>query len=87
MAKNVVAAGLASKCTIQIAYAIGVSKPLSLYVNTAGTGKIEDYKIAKILTNLVDMGLLEIFIILILIIWTTIKKRLTNGKEEKHNKK
>ena len=56
LAKNVVAAGLASKCTIQIAYAIGVSKPLSLYVNTEGTGKIEDYKIEKILTNLVDMS-------------------------------
>ena len=56
LAKNVVAAGLASKCTIQIAYAIGISKPLSLYVNTAGTGKIEDNKIEKILTNLVDMS-------------------------------
>jgi len=56
LAKNVVAAGLSSKCTIQIAYAIGVSKPLSLYVNTGGTGKIEDYKIEKILENLVDMS-------------------------------
>ena len=56
LAKNVVAAGLASKCTIQISYAIGISKPLSLYVNTAGTGKLEDYKIEKILTNLVDMS-------------------------------
>ena len=56
LAKNVVAAGLASKCTIQIAYAIGISKPLSLYVNTAGTGRIEDYKIEKVLTNLVDMS-------------------------------
>jgi S-adenosylmethionine synthetase len=38
LAKNVVAAGLATRCTIQIAYAIGVSEPLSLYVDTHGTG-------------------------------------------------
>jgi S-adenosylmethionine synthetase len=56
LAKNVVAAKLASKCTIQIAYAIGISKPLSLYVNTDGTGIIKDTKIAKILNNLVDMS-------------------------------
>ena len=56
LAKNVVAAKLASKCTIQIAYAIGVSKPLSLYVNTDGTGIIEDKKIEKILTDLIDMS-------------------------------
>ena len=56
LAKNVVASGLASKCTIQIAYAIGVSKPLSLYVNTQGTGKIEDSKIEKTLGNLIDMS-------------------------------
>jgi S-adenosylmethionine synthetase len=56
LAKNVVAAKIASKCTIQIAYAIGISKPLSLYVNTDGTGIIEDTKIASILNNLVDMS-------------------------------
>ena len=56
LAKNVVASGLASKCTIQISYAIGVSKPLSLYVNTQGTGKIEDNKIEKTLSNLIDMS-------------------------------
>ena len=56
LAKNVVAAKLASKCTIQIAYAIGISKPLSLYVNTDGTGIIEDNEIAVILNNLVDMS-------------------------------
>ncbi len=56
LAKNVVASGLASRCTIQIAYAIGVSKPLSLYVNTDGTGKINDNKIEKILANLIDMS-------------------------------
>ena len=56
LAKNVVASGLASRCTIQIAYAIGVSKPLSLYVNTQGTGKIDDNIIEKILINLIDMS-------------------------------
>ncbi|MDC0093558.1 methionine adenosyltransferase [Alphaproteobacteria bacterium] len=56
LAKNVVAAKLASRCTIQISYAIGISKPLSLYVNTSGTGIIEDVKIASILKNLVDMS-------------------------------
>ena len=56
LAKNVVAAKLASRCTIQIAYAIGVSKPLSLYVNTDGTGIIEDQKIEKILIDLIDMS-------------------------------
>ena len=50
------AAGLAAKCTIQIAYAIGVSKPLSLYVNTEGTGKIEDSMIESALANLIDMS-------------------------------
>ena len=48
-AKNIVAAGLASKCEIQVAYAIGVAKPLSINVSTYGTGKIDDDKIAKIL--------------------------------------
>ena len=56
LAKNVVAAGLAAKCTIQIAYAIGVSKPLSLYVNTEGTGKVEDRMIETALANLIDMS-------------------------------
>ena len=56
LAKNVVAAKLASRCTIQIAFAIGVSKPLSLYVNTDGTGIIEDNKIASILNSLIDMS-------------------------------
>ena len=56
LAKNIVAAKIASRCTIQIAYAIGVSKPLSLYVNTEGTGIIEDSLIEKILSNLIDMS-------------------------------
>jgi S-adenosylmethionine synthetase len=45
LAKNVVAAGLATRCTIQVAYAIGVSEPLSLYVYTHGTGTVDDAKI------------------------------------------
>ncbi|MCB2073166.1 MAG: methionine adenosyltransferase [Novosphingobium sp.] len=45
LAKNIVAAGLAKRCTIQVAYAIGVSEPLSLYVDTHGTGKVADDKL------------------------------------------
>jgi S-adenosylmethionine synthetase len=47
LAKNIVAAGLAKRCTIQLAYAIGVSKPLSLYVDTHGTGTVGDDKIEQ----------------------------------------
>jgi S-adenosylmethionine synthetase len=47
LAKNVVAAGLAERCTIQVAYAIGVSEPLSLYVYTHGTGTISDEKLEE----------------------------------------
>ena len=47
LAKNVVAAGLADSCTIQIAYAIGVADPMSLYVDTHGTGKVEEAKLQK----------------------------------------
>jgi S-adenosylmethionine synthetase len=50
-AKNIVAAKLADKCEIQIAYAIGVAKPLSINVSTYDTGKIDDDKIARILTD------------------------------------
>jgi S-adenosylmethionine synthetase len=55
LAKNVVAAGLADRCTIQIAYAIGVSDPLSVYVDTHGTGKVEEAKLEKILPELVSL--------------------------------
>jgi len=55
LAKNVVAAGLAERCTIQISYAIGVSKPLSFYVNTHGTGRVDEEKLAKILPEMVDL--------------------------------
>jgi S-adenosylmethionine synthetase len=55
MAKNVVAAGLADKCEIQIAYAIGVAQPVSFYVDTLGTGKIDDDRLAEILAKTFDM--------------------------------
>ena len=52
LAKNVVAAGLASKCTIQVAYAIGVADPMSVLVDTHGTGKVDEKKLEKILPEL-----------------------------------
>jgi len=55
LAKNVVAAGYAEGCTIQLAYAIGVSKPISVYLNTHGTGKAPEAKIVDALTQLVDL--------------------------------
>ena len=51
LAKNIVAAELADKCTIQLAYAIGVSAPVSVYVNSYGTGRIDDSLLAHILTE------------------------------------
>jgi S-adenosylmethionine synthetase len=56
LAKNVVAAGLADRCTIQLAYAIGVSKPLSVYVDTYGTGKVDEAKLVKTLGDLMDLS-------------------------------
>lgn len=55
IAKNIVAAGLAEKCEIQIAYAIGIAKPVSFYVNTLGTGKLSDEKIAALVEKQFDM--------------------------------
>lgn len=56
LAKNVVAAGLADKCTIQLAYAIGVSKPLSVYIDTYGTGQVDEDAIASTLSDMVDLS-------------------------------
>ncbi len=56
LAKNVVAAGLADNCTIQLAYAIGVAKPLSVYVDTAATGKIDDGRLAGVLQEVMDLS-------------------------------
>ncbi len=55
LAKNVVAAGLAERCTIQISYAIGVSKPISFYVNTDGTSIVDEAKIELFLQNAIDL--------------------------------
>jgi S-adenosylmethionine synthetase len=56
LAKNIVAAGLSTKTTIQLSYAIGVSKPLSLYINNHGTGVVEGGELTKIIDNLVDLS-------------------------------
>jgi S-adenosylmethionine synthetase len=55
LAKNVVAAGLADRCTIQLSYAIGVAKPLSLYVDLAGTGKVAEDKLESVLSEVMDL--------------------------------
>jgi len=56
LAKNIVAAGLATKCTIQLAYAIGVAKPLSLYVDTHGTGTVGDDVIEAAIGKIEKLG-------------------------------
>ena len=55
LAKNVVAAGVADRCTIQLAYAIGVAEPLSVYVDTHGTGKVDEARLEKILPQLMNL--------------------------------
>jgi S-adenosylmethionine synthetase len=55
LAKNVVAAGLADRCCIQISYAIGVAEPLSFYVDLYGTGKVDPSKLEKILPELMNL--------------------------------
>jgi S-adenosylmethionine synthetase len=56
LAKNIVAAGLAKRCTIQLAYAIGVSEPLSLYVDTHGTGVVGDDAIETAIKSIAKLG-------------------------------
>ncbi len=56
LAKNVVAAGLAERCTIQVAYAIGMPKPLSVYVETDGTGRVDEDQLSRILQELMDLS-------------------------------
>ncbi|MDJ0627050.1 MAG: methionine adenosyltransferase [Rhodobacter sp.] len=55
LAKNIVAAGMAHRCTLQLAYAIGVSKPLSIYVDTAGTGELADAEIEAAVAKVMDL--------------------------------
>ncbi|HEX9006978.1 MAG TPA: methionine adenosyltransferase [Bacteroidota bacterium] len=55
LAKNIVAAGLADECLIQVSYAIGIAEPVSIHVNTMGTGRIPDMEIEKVIAKEVDM--------------------------------
>ena len=56
LAKNIVAANLAEECVIQLSYAIGVSKPLSIYINTNGTSQVDETKIEKLIPELFDLS-------------------------------
>ena len=56
LAKNVVAAGLATRCLIQLSYAIGVAKPLSVYVDTQGTGEVDEDKLSNVLQELMNLS-------------------------------
>lgn len=56
LAKNVVAAGLATRCTIQLSYAIGVSQPLSVYVDTYGTGTVDEDRLSAVLQENMDLS-------------------------------
>jgi len=56
VAKNVIAAGLAEKCCLQVAYAIGVSKPLSIYVDTYGTAKVDEAKLEAAISEAMDLS-------------------------------
>ena len=55
LAKNVVASGLADRCTLQVSYAIGVAKPLSIYVDTHGTGKVDESQIERAVAEVMDL--------------------------------
>ena len=54
MAKNIVKSGVAQRCEVQVAYAIGVAKPMGVYVTTFGTGVVDDEKISKVVSELFD---------------------------------
>jgi len=56
LAKNIVAAGLADRCTLQLSYAIAVSQPLSLYVDTHGTGQVDEAALEKALAQVMDLS-------------------------------
>jgi S-adenosylmethionine synthetase len=62
VSKNIVAAGLASRCEIQVAYAIGIAEPVSITIDTFGTGELPDEEIAKLVTKYFDLtpeGIIE----------------------------
>jgi len=64
VAKNIVAAGLAKKCSVQVAYAIGIAKPISIYVNTFGSGRLGDDELGKMIAEVFDLtprGMIENF--------------------------
>ena len=56
LAKNVVAAGLAARCTVQLSYAIGVAKPLSIYADLHGTGQVDEARLEAVLTDVMDLS-------------------------------
>lgn len=60
IAKNIVASGLARRCQIEVAYAIGVARPVSVFVDTAGTGKVSDEELARIVCRHFDLRPAEI---------------------------
>jgi S-adenosylmethionine synthetase len=60
VAKNIVAAGLAARCELQISYAIGVARPLSLHIETFGTGQVDDQRLEQLITEHFDLRPLAI---------------------------
>ena len=79
VAKNIVAAGLATKCSIQLSYAIGVARPFSIYVNSFGTGIISDEKLSSIIGETFDLtprGMIEKFDLLNADIYRKLPKTL-----------
>ena len=56
VAKNIVASGLASRCEVQLAYAIGVSEPVSVHVDTQGTGNVDDARICEVVRELFPLS-------------------------------
>jgi len=79
VAKNIVAAGLATKCSVQLSYAIGVARPFSIYVNSFGTGILSDEKLASIIGATFDLtprGMIEKFDLLNADIYRKLPKTL-----------
>jgi len=77
VAKNIVAAGLAKKCAVQLAYAIGIAQPFSIYVNTFGTGVIPEKRLGQLVSELFDLtpeGMIERFQLLRPDIYRTIPR-------------